>query len=717
AIENASDGDTIIVGDGIYHENLIVNKSVSIVGESRNAVIDSSGDVINITAGEVNVSWLTIRNGSIGMLISGSTNVTISNCNISNNILGVELNSSSDNNICGNNISGNSDDGLWLLHSNNNTISKNVFIKNGDSNVGTGGLNIYSSEGNIIYHNNFMDNYIQAYVSGSILPNTWDNGYPSGGNYWSDFDEPSEGAQDNDSDGIVDSPYNISGVNNLDMHPLVKPFDLSPPYTTCTLNGTAGDNGWYVDNVTVTLSSADNDSAIYHTFYRIDNGSWIIYNGSFVIPSEGAHTLEYYSVDTVGNTESMKSTVIKIDKSLPSIDCYLQPETPDGNDGWYTGNVEVTLSADDSASGVASIKYHIDQDTWRDYTGYFLLTVEGNHTFTYYASDYAGYEITDSRDIKIDKTAPQVSVSSPSGGYVEGIVDIEWNASDNVDDDMDGDISIYAVSGGERTEIATGLDNDGTYQWNTMSLDDASYTIEVVATDDAGNNGTNSSQPFILDNSPPTINIDQPRGGEVLGSGKNLVIFWNASDDVDSNLDGTIWISYSHDGGSTWTDILEGVANSGKYTYGIDTWENGKYMLRINATDDAGNTGWAVSGNFTIDKTSPTVTIKRPESGYLYMNIAGREIIPPIPISLIPLPYNTIIIGKITVEISASDEFSDIDHIDIDAGGAKATLDGGSNYKFEWNTPLGKCDLSVVAYDMAGNSGEDELTDIFCINM
>jgi len=141
------------------------------------------------------------------MLISGSTNVTISNCNISNNILGVELNSSSDNNICGNNISGNSDDGLWLLHSNNNTISKNVFIKNGDSNVGTGGLNIYSSEGNIIYHNNFMDNYIQAYVSGSILPNTWDNGYPSGGNYWSDFDEPSEGAQDNDSDGIVDSQY------------------------------------------------------------------------------------------------------------------------------------------------------------------------------------------------------------------------------------------------------------------------------------------------------------------------------------------------------------------------------------------------------------------------------------------------------------------------------------------------------------------------------
>lgn len=656
AIDNASDGDVIFLGDGIYRENILVNKSVDIVGESRGAVINGSGNVVNVTADGVNISWLTVRNGSNGIIVS-SNNTMIFNCNISNNDIGI---------------------------------------------------NITGSSGSKVYHNNFINNVWNARDDGS---NIWDNGYPSGGNYWDDY-----AGTDGNGDGIGDTPYAIPGGSSTDRYPFMAYVDLVPPSTSFTSNGTLGDNGWYVGNATVILSASDNSSNVNYTLYRIDSGQWAAYGGPFEISSEGSHKVEYYSVDTVGNMEDVESADVKIDKSLPSIECYLQPETPGGNDGWYTGNVEVTLSADDNASGVESIKYRIDQETWKDYTGYFLLTVEGNHTFTFHARDNAGHETEDSVYIKIDKTAPDVSVSYPAGGYIKGTVEIEWNASDNVDDDLNGSISIYAVRDSERMEIASGLNNTGTYEWNTLQFDDSSYVIEISATDEAGNNGTNTSQPFILDNSAPTIIIDQPKGGEVLGSGKNLVIFWNASDDVDSNLDGTIWISYSGDGGNTWDNILEGVANSGKYTYGISNWDNGNYMLRINATDDAGNTGWATSGNFTIDKTPPTVTIKRPESGYLYMNIAGREIIPPIPISLIPLPYNTIIVGKITVEISASDEFSDIDHIDIEAGGATKTLYGGGSYDFEWNTPLGKCDLSVVAYDMAGNSGEDELTDIFCIN-
>ena len=662
AIDNASDGDTIFVYNGTYHENVVVNKSVNLVGEDRdNTIIDGNGssDVINITAEWVNVSWLTIRNGTIGVAIH-SGNTTVFDCNISGNTIGVK---------------------------------------------------IFNSSNSTVYHNDFTGNTQNAYDSGS---NIWDNGYPSGGNYWDDYT-----GTDGDGDGIGDTPYGIPGGSSADRYPFIAPVDIIPPFTSCTLNGTAGDNGWYVGNVTVTLAAADNDSGVNRTLYRIDNGSWITYNGSFEISSDGAHTVEYYSVDTVGNKEKAKINQVNIDKTSPSVECYLQPSSPDGNNGWYTRSIEVTLSADDNTSGVESIKYRIDHETWNDYTGYFLLNVEGNHTFTFYAKDYAGHEVTESRNIKIDKTAPQISISAPNGSYVKGIVDIKWNASDNVDSNLNGSISIYAVRGNESIKIASGLDNTGSYEWNTLQFEDSSYVLKINATDEAGNTGTNFSESFILDNMPPTITIDQPRGGEVLGSGKNLVIFWNASDDMDTDLDGTIWISYSHDGGSTWNNILEGVANSGKYTYGIGTWENGNYMLRINATDDAGNTGWAVSGNFTIDKTPPTVSINRPKSGYLYMNIVGREIIPPIPISLIPLPYNTIIIGKITVEISASDEFSGIDHIDINAGGATKTLDGGSGstYRFEWNTPLGKCDLSVVAYDMAGNSGKDELTDIFCINM
>jgi len=86
------------------------------------------------------------------------------------------------------------------------------------------GINIgSSSNNNTIYHNNLIDNVRQAYDAGN---NTWDNGYPSGGNYWSDFDEPSEGAYDNNSDGIVDTPYSIPGGSNQDRYPLMTPYGV-----------------------------------------------------------------------------------------------------------------------------------------------------------------------------------------------------------------------------------------------------------------------------------------------------------------------------------------------------------------------------------------------------------------------------------------------------------------------------------------------------------
>ncbi len=793
AIDDASNGDTVFVYNGTYYENVVVNKSVNLIGEDRNnTIIDGggSGDVVYVSADYVNISGLTIRNCSgstyysggvvisssynkigncnisdnnqhgivllnntknntivntkstnnwYGIFLNGSHNNTIYNCDLSHNFNGTLIDQFSNNNTfhyC--NIYSNIMDGIALLSSDNKIHHCNIYSNNDDgiesyysSNNTISHCNIsnnfygirwqfyLSSNNNTLYHNNFINNTYQAYDAGL---NTWDNGYPSGGNYWSDFDEPTEGAYDNNSDGIVDSPYNIPGDGNQDRYPFIDSTDITSPFTTCNVIATVGDNGWYVSNVSIELIAVDNDSGINYTKYRIDGGNWQNYTETFTISQEGVYIIEYYSVDNASNQELMKYVTIKIDKTPPTLSYYLQPNTPDGKDGWYLGNVEVTISANDETSNVSSIQYQIDNDGWIAYTGYFLITTEGPHIFSIFATDIAGNIAYKNTTIKIDKTPPVISIPS-LGEYVKGKTQIQWNASDSVDDNLDGNISLYLLQGNQSIEIAIGINNTGIYEWNTALFPDFSpCNIKVVAEDDAGSTGFNTSHSFVLDNTPPSVEIVQPKKGDVLG-GNMLSIFWNASDNIDTNLN-TIWIEYSNNSGKTWNTIASNRPNTATgYDHGIGNWEDGNYMIKVNATDDAGNEGVNISGNFTIDRVGPTVKINNPESGYLYINVLEREILPPIPIQFIlaftePLTnISTIIVGKITVEVSVTDEFSDINNVTIFAGEEEIEF-FESPYEYEWNCPLGKYDLRVVAYDRAGNKNKDpaEIKNILCIN-
>ena len=264
AIDNASEGDTIFVYNGTYYENVIVNKTINIVGENKeNTIIN--GPISNVTdnllivfyvsANHVNISSFTITNNatdfdlpqpsifSIGILIKAN-NTTIQGNIIKENTFGISLDNSFYNNITTNNMTDNFIQ-INLLGSSENIVENNDITKNNqkpskflqvNESVGVSldiaynntiinntisnisGIGIQSSstcENNLLYYNNFINNTENANDSGN---NRWDNGQH--GNYWDDYNQ-----SDKNNDGIGDIYYNIPYGNNKDKFPLMMPYD------------------------------------------------------------------------------------------------------------------------------------------------------------------------------------------------------------------------------------------------------------------------------------------------------------------------------------------------------------------------------------------------------------------------------------------------------------------------------------------------------------
>ncbi|MCK4613222.1 MAG: right-handed parallel beta-helix repeat-containing protein, partial [Thermoplasmata archaeon] len=138
AINNATEGDTILVKEGTYHENVIVNKTVSLIGNgSANTTIDGGGkgDIVKITADWVNVSGFRVINGSAGIKMESNHNKVFENNCSSNNNYGIYLYEFSNNNTLINNTCSNNDFGIYLYKSNYNTLSNNTCSNNHDHGI------------------------------------------------------------------------------------------------------------------------------------------------------------------------------------------------------------------------------------------------------------------------------------------------------------------------------------------------------------------------------------------------------------------------------------------------------------------------------------------------------------------------------------------------------------------------------------------------------
>jgi len=192
------------------------------VNQRDKQVPANAGYVAVVSSANIIVRNLNLTKNGQGVVLVNSENCFVEYSNITKmGYYAIQLVDSSSNIIRKNNIMDNrrpySGVGVAVEgHSTGNIISNNL-IQNNEK-----GILFHGSSANTIYHNNFVGNAVQASNYGST--NVWDAGYPSGGNYWSDYagaDDKNGTDQDKPGkDGIGDEPYVIDETNR-DNYPFV----------------------------------------------------------------------------------------------------------------------------------------------------------------------------------------------------------------------------------------------------------------------------------------------------------------------------------------------------------------------------------------------------------------------------------------------------------------------------------------------------------------
>lgn len=123
------------------------------------------------------------------------------------------------------------------------------------------------------------------------------------------------------------------------------------------------------------------DDAAASTFFRVDAGGWTPYAAEFPVADEGTRTVEFYSVDVLGNTETTRSVDVFVDRTAPTVSSDVAAS--------YDGPATIALSAADALSQVAAVEYRLDGGSWVQGQSV-SVTQTGTHSIEVLARDKAG---------------------------------------------------------------------------------------------------------------------------------------------------------------------------------------------------------------------------------------------------------------------------------------------------------------------------------------
>jgi hypothetical protein len=248
--------------------------------------------------------------------------------------------------------------------------------------------------------------------------------------------------------------------------------DSTAPSTTASLAPASptGSNGWYLGAVPVTLAATDAGSGVASTMYSVDGGATATYAGPFTVTGDGAHAVQFWSVDNAGNVGVTQSVVVKVDLNNPTSSASISPVE---QNGWYASPSVTLTGADGAGSGIAKLEYLLDSGSWTVYTGPVSGFSTGDHVIQYRATDVAGRVQATAGVLafKADAVRPSVTVTAPADGAVyplDKLVTAKFKCTD--------------AQSGVGTCVGT-VANGANLATGTIG----SHAFTVTATDKAGN--------------------------------------------------------------------------------------------------------------------------------------------------------------------------------------------------------------------------------------
>ncbi|HTD80952.1 MAG TPA: right-handed parallel beta-helix repeat-containing protein, partial [Thermoplasmata archaeon] len=427
---------------------------------------------------------------------SGTSYNTIDNNTVTGNEYGITLDLSTGETILRNEVSGNRQGGITVGFSALPVIRDNHVAGNARSGS-YGGIYLESTTGARVFHNAIVGNTIQAHDAGT---NSWDDGYPTGGNYWSDYTGVDNCSGPNQNtcpspDGIGDTPYSFP-ASSRDRYPLMASptTQPTPPSVPWNVRAVPSDRA-----VALTWSAPLDDGGSSITNYRIYGGTasgseaFLIQLGNVTTYAVGglSNGVTYYYQVSAKNAVGdgpRSSEVSATPATTPG-----PPSNPQATPGVQRITLSWSPPADNGGSAVAG--YRI----WRGTaTGGEVFLVNAGNVLTYLdASVSVGttyyYQVSavnavgdGARSTEAQATPaspanqpPRCGVMTPaSGDRVSGTYPVTGTSND-----PDGSVTRVEVRvDGGTWQNATGT-NPWRYDWDTRQAASGAHTIHARSFD------------------------------------------------------------------------------------------------------------------------------------------------------------------------------------------------------------------------------------------